>query len=77
MTGTNLWDQQASNRRKSALLVAGFVLFFAWVGFGGDLAFWLATKDLPPREYHHPGRRDGLVRVGQGAGPGALGGRRA
>ena len=53
MTGTNLWDQQASNRRKSALLVAGFVLFFAWVGFGGDLAFWLATKDLPPREYHH------------------------
>jgi heat shock protein HtpX len=53
VTGTNLWDQQASNRRKSALLVAGFVLFFAWVGFGGDLAFWLATKDLPPQEYRH------------------------
>ena len=53
MTGTNLWDQQASNRRKSALLVAGFVLFFAWVGFGGDLAFYLATKDLGPGEYHH------------------------
>jgi heat shock protein HtpX len=53
VTGTNLWDQQASNRRKSALLVAGFVLFFAWIGFGGDLAFWLATKDLPAREYHH------------------------
>ena len=53
MTGTNLWDQQASNRRKSALLVAGFVLFFAWVGFGGDLAFYLATRDLPPTQYHH------------------------
>lgn len=53
MTGTNLWDQQASNRRKSALLIAGFVLFFAWIGFGGDLAFYLATRDLPAGEYHH------------------------
>ena len=53
MTGTNLWDQQASNRRKSALLVVGFVLFFAWIGFGGDLAFYLATRDLPPTQYHH------------------------
>ena len=53
MTGPNLWDQQASNRRKSALLVAGFVLFFAWIGFGGDLAFYLATRDLPPLQYHH------------------------
>jgi heat shock protein HtpX len=53
VTGTNLWDQQASNRRRSALLVAGFLLFFAWVGFGGDLAFYLATKDLGPGEYHH------------------------
>jgi len=51
--GTNLWDQQASNRRRSAVLVAGFVLFFAWVGFGGDLAFYLATRDLPPGQYHH------------------------
>lgn len=53
MTGTNLWDQQASNRRKSTFLVVGFVLFFAWVGFGGDLAFYLATKDLGPGVYHH------------------------
>ena len=51
--GTNLWDQQASNRRRSALLVGGFVLFFAWVGFGGDLAFYLGTRDLPPGQYHH------------------------
>ena len=51
--GTNLWDQQASNRRRSAVLVAGFVVFFAWVGFGGDLAFYLATRDLPAGQYHH------------------------
>jgi heat shock protein HtpX len=53
VTGTNLWDQQASNRRKSAWLVAGFVLFFAWVGFGGDFAFYLFTRDLPTEQYHH------------------------
>ena len=53
MAGTNLWDQQASNRRRSVVLVAGFVLFFAWVGFGGDLALYLGTRDLPAGEYHH------------------------
>lgn len=53
MSGTNLWEQQRSNRRKSTLLVAGFVVFFAWVGFGGDLAFYLFTKDLPAGQYHH------------------------
>ena len=53
MTGTNLWDQQASNRRRSTLLVAGFVVFFAWVGFGGDLALYLGTRDLPAGQYHH------------------------
>lgn len=39
----NLFEQQAANRRRSAWLVAGFVLFFAWVGFGGDFVFWLNT----------------------------------
>jgi len=68
VTGTNLWDQQASNRRRSALLVAGFVLFFAWVGFGGDLAFWLATKDLPPQEYHHTIPWLGLLITGLAGG---------
>lgn len=53
MTGTNLWDQQASNRRRSVWLVAGFVVFFAWVGFGGDLALYLGTRDLPAGQYHH------------------------
>jgi heat shock protein HtpX len=49
----NLFAQQAANRRKSVWLVLGFVLFFAWVGFGGDLAFFLATRDLPAPHYHH------------------------
>jgi heat shock protein HtpX len=40
---TNLFAQQQSNRRRSIWLTIGFVLFFAWVGFGGDLAFWLLT----------------------------------
>ncbi|HET9466220.1 MAG TPA: M48 family metallopeptidase [Gemmatimonadales bacterium] len=49
----NLFAQQQSNRRRSTWLVLGFILFFAWVGFGGDLAFYLATADAPPESYHH------------------------
>ena len=49
----NLFAQQESNKRKSAWLIAGFVLFFAWAGFGGDLAFYLQTRELPPERYHH------------------------
>lgn len=41
----NLFEQQAANRRKSWVLVGGFLLFFLWLGLGGDLAIWLATKD--------------------------------
>lgn len=41
----NLFQQQAANRRKSWLLVGGFLAFFLWLGLGGDLAIWLATKD--------------------------------
>lgn len=41
----NLFEQQAANRRKSWLLVGGFLAFFLWLGLGGDLAIWLATKD--------------------------------
>jgi heat shock protein HtpX len=50
---TNFLEQQAANRRRSQWLVAGFILFFAWVGFGGDLAFGLLTADSPPTAYHH------------------------
>lgn len=49
----NLFAQQQANRRRSTWLTIGFVLFFAWVGFGGDLAFWLLTADAPPGNYHH------------------------
>ena len=49
----NLFAQQQANRRRSTWLTIGFVLFFAWVGFGGDLAFWLLTADTPPGSYHH------------------------
>lgn len=45
MSETNLFEQQAANRRRSAWLTAGFVAFTAWVGFGGDLGFYLLTKD--------------------------------
>jgi heat shock protein HtpX len=41
----NLFEQQEANRERSKWLVAGFVAFFAWVGFGGDVAFLLLTRD--------------------------------
>jgi heat shock protein HtpX len=49
----NLFAQQEANRRRSRWLVVGFILFFAWVGFGGDLAFYLMTADAAPGSYHH------------------------
>lgn len=49
----NLFAQQEANRRRSVWLVIGFILFFAWVGFGGDLAFFLMTADDPSSSYHH------------------------
>ena len=45
MTAPNLFEQQASNRRRSFWLVAGFIIFFAWVGFGGDAGLYLETRD--------------------------------
>jgi heat shock protein HtpX len=49
----NLFQQQEANRRRTTWLVIGFVLFFAWLGFGGDYIFALATADAPPGAYHH------------------------
>jgi heat shock protein HtpX len=43
VTGPNLFEQQEANRRRSFWLVSGFVLFFAWVGFGGDIAWYLMS----------------------------------
>jgi heat shock protein HtpX len=49
----NLFQQQEANRRRTSWLVIGFVLFFAWLGFGGDLIFYLNTADSAPGAYHH------------------------
>jgi heat shock protein HtpX len=43
----NLFQQQEANRRRTTWLVIGFVLFFAWLGFGGDYIWALSSP-------HHP-----------------------
>jgi heat shock protein HtpX len=53
VSDTDLFAQQESNRRRSSWLVAGFILFFAWVGFGGDVAWALLTRSASPGGYHH------------------------
>jgi heat shock protein HtpX len=40
----NLFAQQEANRRRSRWLMIGFVLFFAWLGFGGDVIAYLGTN---------------------------------
>ena len=50
---TNLFAQQEANRRRSIWLTVGFLLFFAWVGFGGDLAFYLMTMEPGTGSYRH------------------------
>ena len=52
-TSLNLFQQQEANRRRTVLLVVGFVAFFAWLGFGGDYIFYLSTRDAPSNTYHH------------------------
>lgn len=49
----NLFEQQAANRRKSWWLVAMFVVFFAWLGFGGDFIAWQYTLGAPAGTYRH------------------------
>jgi heat shock protein HtpX len=49
----NLWAQQEANRRRSRWLVVGFVLFFAWLGFGGDWILYLYTQGAGPGDYRH------------------------
>ena len=41
----DLFSQQEENRRKSSWLLIGFIGFFAWLGFGGDVALMLSTAD--------------------------------
>lgn len=68
MSDANLFAQQAANRRRSAWLVAAFVLFFAWVGFGGDYAFYLLTSGAPRGAYHHVVPFIGLLTTASAAG---------
>lgn len=41
----NLFEQQEKNKRQTVLWMAAFVLLFAWIGFGGDLAAYLGSMD--------------------------------
>ncbi len=61
MTADNLFAQQAANRRSSTLLVAGFIVFFAWIGFGGDFGFYLLTEQAEPGAYRHTVPLMGIV----------------
>jgi len=49
----NLFEEQERNRRRSFWLVTLFIMFFGWVGFGGDLAFYFLTREAGPDSYHH------------------------
>ncbi|MBK5188732.1 MAG: M48 family metallopeptidase [Gemmatimonadaceae bacterium] len=64
----NLFAQQEANRRRSRWLVIGFILFFAWLGFGGDFIAYLATQHAPPQSYHHVFPWIGIVLTLLGAG---------
>lgn len=60
MSDANLFEQQRKNRRRSAILVGIFLLFFAWIGFGGDYVFYLYTNPSPtPGLSQASGRRLG------------------
>jgi heat shock protein HtpX len=52
-TSLNLFQQQDANRRRTVWLLACFVLFFAWLGFGGDYIYALSTAHAPPLQQHH------------------------
>lgn len=49
----NLFEQQAANRRKSRWLIFAFLLFFAWLGLGGDFLAWQYTSGGEPGGYRH------------------------
>ena len=65
----NLFQQQEANRRRTAWLVIGFVLFFAWLGFGGDFIVSRMTADADPSAgaYRHTFPWIGIVITGLAA----------
>jgi heat shock protein HtpX len=60
----DLFSQQSANRRRSILLIAGFILFFAWLGFGGDWIAWQFTRAAGDGAYRHTVPWLGLVLSG-------------
>jgi heat shock protein HtpX len=46
-SGVDLFSQQQANRSRSHWLIVGFVLFFAWLGFGGDLILLEMSREKP------------------------------
>lgn len=48
----NLFEQQARNRRQTAAWIAFFVLFFAWLGFGGDAALYFGSIDADGQAHY-------------------------
>ena len=50
---TDLFSQQEANRIGTRWLVLFFVLFFAWLGFGGDWLLWHATRAAERGAYRH------------------------
>jgi len=54
----NLFAQQEANRKATRRLVAGFILFVSWLGFGGDIIWYLWSSG------------ESSARVSQGLSPG-------
>jgi len=52
-TSLTLFQQQDANRRRTVWLIVCFVLFFAWLGFGGDYIYSLSRAHAPPAQQHH------------------------
>lgn len=51
----NLFAQQEANRKASRRLVAGFIIFVAWLGFGGDIIWYLWSRDQGGSVHVFPG----------------------
>jgi heat shock protein HtpX len=64
----NLFVQQEANRRRSRWLVAAFIAFFAWLGFGGDLILYLGADPTAADSYRHAFPWLGILMTALGGG---------
>ena len=53
MGRADLFTQQRSNRRRARWITLGFVLFFAWLGFGGDYILHRLGREGVTGSYVH------------------------